>query len=147
MKKTILLFALVAIVFMAIPSVLAFEVKPQVVVIDHTYTFSIGPGGSFYTYSSLLDDIYGSTTGTGHADKYVMTVTDTCTITIELVDCCLMGDTICIGKSMTKKRCATSPDIVVVTHTFKPGKYVLGVWYDLPNTGVFPAGYDIWFTA
>lgn len=119
-------------------------VPPVPVVIEHTYTFSIGPGVSWHQYSELSDDRYGSTTGTGYVDKFVMTVTSACHITLDLVDCCLMGDTIALFKSATKYWSATSPDTVHLEGNVKAGTYNFYVAYILPNTGAFPAGYDIY---
>jgi len=116
------------------------------ITIQHTYTFSIGPGKSWAQYSYLNDDVYGSTTGTGYADKFVMTVTAKTKLHIEVVDCCLMGDTIACGISSTKYKSATSPQIVIIDATLDASTRTFYVGYIKPHTGVFPAGYDIYVT-
>ena len=105
-----------------------------------TYTFKIGPGGSWHTSSTLYD--YAPK----DYDTFVMTVTDNCTVTVEVVDCCLMGDTMVLkaGRRIFK---ATSPDTIVVSAKLKPGTYKFYIGYTTPHTGAFPAGYDVYVSA
>ena len=105
-----------------------------------TYTFEIGPGGSWSTTSVLGD--YAP----ADYDVYVMTVLDGCTVTVKVVDCCMMGDTMGLkaGKKIHK---ATSPATIEVSATLKPGTYKFYVGYLTPHTGVFPAGYSTYVSA
>ncbi len=114
------------------------------IVINRTYTFSIGPGGVWKTFSWLDDDAYGSITGIGRSDKFVMTVTSRTLLHIEVEDCCLMGDTIVIGTSASNYFAATSPKKISVDAWINPGTYTFYVGYIRPHTGIFPAGYDIY---
>ena len=104
-----------------------------------TYRFSIGPGGSWSTSSALYAD------APADYDVYVMTVTQTCKVTVEVVDCCIMGDTMGLkaGKKIFK---ATSPDTIKVSATLKPGTYKFFVGY-LDCPGGYPAGYDTYVSA
>ena len=102
-----------------------------------TYYFKMGPGASYSTTSALYADFPGD------YDRYVMTVVSQCTVRIEVVDCCIMGDTICLGKSATIKKCATSPATVVYIKTFEPGTYQGGVAYTVCPGG-YPAGYTFY---
>ncbi|MFQ6067820.1 MAG: hypothetical protein ACE5K3_11195 [bacterium] len=148
MRKSVVMVASAAIaLMMSIMIPVAYAPRADAIVIEHTYTFSVGPGAPHWeTYSGLSDDVYGSTTGTGYADKFVMTVTGDVCIRIRVVDCCLMGDTIALGKSAKKYWYATSPDVIEIIYCFKAGVYKFFVGYIPPHTGVFPAGYDIYVT-
>lgn len=105
-----------------------------------TYYFTMYPGASYYNSSTLYAD------APADYDTYVMTVTETTTVTIEVEDCCIMGDTICGSAIVRGKRrtlCATSPDTVIVTKTLPPGTYEFNVGYqDCP--GGYPAGYYVY---
>ena len=105
-----------------------------------TYTFEIGPGGSWHTSSTLYDF------APKDYDTFVMTVTDNCTVTVKVVDCCLMGDTMALKAGRRIFR-ATSPDTIVVSAKLKPGTYRFYIGYIRPHTGVFPAGYDVYVSA
>ena len=98
-----------------------------------SYSFSIGPGGSWSTTSVLYAD------APEDYDVYVMTVKEGCTVTVEVVDCCIMGDTMGL-KAGKKIHRATSPDTIVVSATLKPGTYTFYVGY-LDCPGGYPAGY------
>lgn len=121
-------------------------------VIEHTYKVTIGPGSAHWTtFSTLSDDVYGSTTGTGYVDKFVMTVVGVgkIPVRIQVIDCCFMGDTIALGDRPSRYFSATSPNTIDIIHAFDPGTYTFYVGYIPPHTGSFPAGYDIiidyWF--
>jgi len=75
-----------------------------------------------------------------------MTVTARTLIHLELVDCCIMGDTIALGQSASTYWYATSPDTVVLSGWLNAGTYVFFVGYIPPHTGLFPAGYDIYIS-
>lgn len=100
-----------------------------------TYSFSIGPGGSYYQSSGLY------AVAPEDYDVWVMTVTERCTVTVEVVDCCIMGDTMVL-KAGPKLLHATSPDTIVASKTLEPGTYRFYTGYaDCP--GGYPAGYHI----
>ena len=105
-----------------------------------TYTFEIGPSGSWHTSSTLYD--YAPK----DYDTFVMTVTDNCTVTVKVVDCCVMGDAMALkaGRRIFK---ATSPDTIVVSAKLKPGTYRFYIGYIKPHSGLFPAGYDVYVSA
>jgi len=124
------------------PIVKALPVEPTIV-FDHTYQFSMGPGGYFTTNSSLKDDIYGTYTGTGHVDKFIMKVIATTHIFFEVRDFMPWGDRICLYLSKTRKWCAVSPNWISLNGWVNQGTYTFYVGYDLPNAGVFPADYNI----
>lgn len=147
MRKNVVLGVSAAIAFMMMSMMVTVAYAlphADARVIQHTYTFSIGPGGYWTTFSFLNDDVYGSTTGTGYFDKFVMTVTSRTHVHIEVVDCCLMGDTIALGDKPTRFFKATSPEKIIIDHWFNPGVYTFFVGYIPPHTEVFPAGYDIY---
>jgi hypothetical protein len=63
-----------------------------------------------------------------------------CYIEVIIEDCCVMGDTIAMGKNARRYWSATSPDLVIVGGWLNPGDYTFYVGYiDCP--GGFPAGY------
>jgi len=122
-------------------------VPPRKVVVEHAYTFTVSPSVSWHQYSELSDDRYGTHTGMGYVDKFTMTVTSRCYITIEVVDSGLMGDTIALFKSTTKYWYATSPDTIHLEGWINSGRYTFYIGYILPNADEFPAGYDIYVEA
>lgn len=100
-----------------------------------TYSFSMYPGGSYYQSSGLSAD------APADYDTWVMTVTQRCTVTVEVIDCCLMGDTMVL-KAGRKLLHATSPATIVASKTLNPGTYTFYTGYaDCP--GGYPAGYSI----
>ena len=111
-----------------------------------TFFFAIGPGDSWGTYAALNGTKDGKC-GEKDYDTFVMKVTAKSVITIDVIDCCLTGDTICAGSSAYNKQCATSPDTVSITTLVPAGVWKFFVVYELPHTCVFPAGYDILVTA
>jgi len=104
-----------------------------------SYSFSIGPGGSWSTTSALYAG------APEDYDVYVMTITETCTVSVEVVDCCIMGDTMGL-KAGKKIHQATSPDTIVASKTLKPGTYKFYVGY-LDCPGGYPAGYTTYVSA
>ena len=113
-----------------------------------TYRFQIGPGGYWSTDSVLNDDVFGSVTGARDYDVYVMTVTAPCKISINVVDCCMMGDTMFLLHLPSWIHfTAYSPDEIYVSGNIPAGTYYFYVGYVKPHTGVFPAGYTIYFGA
>jgi len=136
--------------FVALVSIMLFVTLPAVSASDNagsrlgapqnSYAFSIGPGGSWSTASSL--DGYAP----GYYDRYVMTVTSGSAVTIHVVDCCMEGDTMVI-KSKGKTFRFTSPAEFLRTVTLRAGTYTFYIGYTTPHTGVFPAGYDIYVSA
>jgi hypothetical protein len=100
-----------------------------------TYSFKMGPGG-YYTQTSVL-----SADAPEDYDVWVMTVTERCTVTVEVIDCCVQGDTMVLkaGRHLLH---ATSPDTIVASKTLNPGTYKFYTGYaDCP--GGYPAGYHI----
>lgn len=88
-------------------------------------------------------------------DTYVIHVSKRTGVSIEVEDCCLLDETICIGAgflgtgsepgAVSGKRCAESPDEVWESVDLEPGVYSLYVWYqDCVGSG---SGYDIWITS
>lgn len=149
MKKSIFIAGSVVIALTMMSTFVSVAFADRIV--DHIYKFEIGPGSAHWTVSSTLqDDVWGSATGTGHVDKFVMRVigVESITVRIQVADCCVMGDTIALGKA-GRYVSATSPDTIDVFHVFAPGTYTFYVGFILPNNGLFPAGYDItvdyWF--
>ena len=70
-------------------------------------------------------------------DTYVIHVSKRTGVLINVKDCCLLGETICIGtgsepwtSSPQKKSCAKSPDEVLEIVDLEPDVYNLYVWYD-----------------
>ena len=121
-------------------------------IIEHTYKLTIGPGSAHWETTSVLsDDVFGSTTGTGYVDKFVMTVVGVgkIPVRIQVIDCCLMGDTIALGDKPWRYFSAFSPATIDIIHAFDPGTYTFYVGYIPPHLGSFPAGYEIiidyWF--
>lgn len=120
------------------------NVDPSAVYSDgSTYKFPIGPGG-YYSNESELQGEYPSDCGSPEDyDRYIMKVTATAKINIVVIDCCIMGDTICLAKNAARKKCALSPEVVVHTQTFNPGIYAFYVLYHGETTCLFPGGYEI----
>lgn len=113
-----------------------------------TYYFSVAPGGSYENYSELDGEWLGTCGAVVDYDRYVMTVTETTVVTIEVVDCCDEGDTICLARDPKRGVCALSPETVVFTSPpLLPGTYVFYVAYHGETNCIFPAGYDIYVSA
>jgi subtilisin family serine protease len=119
---------------------------PTTLVDQHTYSFSIASGGSYSQTSSLNDDYYGTTTGTGYVDQFTMTVTGATLGHIEIA-AANTGNTIAVIRP-SDLRCvyATAPNKIVVDMNFPAGTYVFTVAYVKPNNGAFPATYTITVT-
>jgi thermitase len=119
---------------------------PTALVNQHTYSFSIAPSGSWSQTSSLNDDYYGSTTGTGYVDQFTMTVTTATHGHLEIA-ALASGNTIAaIRPSDSRCMYATAPNEIVVDMNFAVGTYVFLVGYVKPNNGAFPATYTITVT-
>jgi len=116
-------------------------------VIEHTYTFSIPPGGSWEQHSDLSGDLFGAATGTGYVDKYVMTLTTTEYVEMFVVDGGSMGDTMAVLVPPARYWSAMSPTMLYLNGTLGPSTYTFYVAYMVPNAGAFPAGYDIQVSA
>jgi hypothetical protein len=110
---------------------------------DTEYSFSIGPGGSYSNVSTLQCE------APCDFDIYHMTITAATSVRIRILDCCILGDNICLARPPgTIVECAASPDFVdVTTPVLQPGTYDFYVGYRPPTPGGFPAGYDISVTA
>ena len=104
-----------------------------------TYTFSIGSGGSYSQYPTLYAD------APQDYDTWVMTVTNTCTVTVEVKDLYITGDTIALKAGGILKT-ATSPDAIIVSKRLSPGTYTFYTGY-LDCPGGYPAGYGVSVTA
>lgn len=124
----------------------AYKALALTLVNQHTYSFSIAPGGSWNQTSSLNDDYYGSTTGTGYVDQFTMTVTTATHGHLEIA-ALASGNTIAaIRPSDSRCMYATAPNKIIVNMDFAVGTYVFLVGYLKPNNGVFPATYTITVT-
>lgn len=145
MRKNVSLVAFAMVILVSVlMGVMVNVVQADVhtsIYIRHTYTFTIGPGGNWSTDSVLHDDVWGMCSGHGEADKYVMTVTERSFVTVEVEDCCLMGDTIALGTSALRYWKATSPDTVVVSGWLDPGIYTFYVGYTF-LIATCTVGYD-----
>lgn len=105
-----------------------------------TFSFTLEPGG-FYENSSTLGAL-----APGDFDTYLITVTQTVDLELELEDCCESGDTLCFARinPMSNPVCATSPQILLRSFAdVPPGTYRIGVGYTTPHSGVFPSGYTL----
>jgi hypothetical protein len=102
-----------------------------------TYYLTMYPG-AVYSNSGVLYD-----NGPADYDTYVMTVSTACTVTIDVEDCCITGDTICAAKNPKVKKCAVSPATVVATKAAPAGTYTFYVGY-AACPGGYPAGYSIY---
>ena len=107
-----------------------------------TFSFSIGPGGSYFNTNNL-DCIAPC-----DFDQYDMTITATTSVHIHILDCCIQGDNICLAVGTHVIQCAASPASVEVdTPVLSPGTYSFRIGYRPPTPGGFPAGYDMSVTA
>ena len=107
-----------------------------------TYYINIPTDWTSDTYSQLTDDIFGSTTGTGDADVYVVTVGTGCTaVGFCMMDCCIAGDTVAFGVPPGAIFSATSPMPACVGAPLPPGIYNIYAGYVAAT--MFPAGYDM----
>lgn len=104
-----------------------------------TYSFSIGPGGSYSEIHDLSAD------APADYDTWRMTVTSTCTVTVTVEDLFITGDTIAL-KAGGRILSATSPDAITVSKTLPPGTYTFYTGY-LDCPGGYPAGYGVSVTA
>lgn len=104
-----------------------------------TYSFAMGPGGSYSKESTLRAD------APKDYDTWVMTVKENCTVTVVAKDLYTMGDTIGL-KAGKKIYDATSPDAIKVSATLEPGTYKFYTGY-LDCPGGYPAGYSVTVTA
>ncbi len=163
MKRLINMFLVLslAVIFLSASAALAdddleiLEIVPQVelgpnagmgiVGVDSSeFSFSIGPGG-YYENVANLADVYPN-----DYDTYYMTITEATKVCIEVVDCCQMGDTMCLAGARFSifTKCATSPGnpIYCTRRRLSPGTYAFRAFYtDCP--GGFPAGYYVYVTA
>lgn len=113
-----------------------------------TYFFSIGPGETYENYSELDGEWLGTCGAVADFDRYVMTVTETTVVTVEVIDCCEEGDNICLARDPKRGLCALSPETVVFTSDpLIPGEYVFYVAYHGETNCIFPAGYDVFVSA
>jgi len=119
---------------------------PTTSINQHTYSFSIAPGGSWSKTSSLNDDYYGTTTGTGYVDQITMTVTTATHVHIESTALTSGDTTALIRPSDSRCMHATAPSKIIVDMNLAVGKYLFGVGYVKPNNGAFPATYEITVT-
>ena len=107
-----------------------------------TFSFSIGPGGSYFNANDL------ACIAPCDFDQYNMTITATTSVHISILDCCILGDNICLAVGTRVIDCAISPDSVEVdTPMLSPGTYSFRIGYRPPTPGGFPAGYDMSVTA
>jgi len=104
-----------------------------------TYSFSMGPGGSYSKESTLHAD------APADYDTWKMTVKETCTVTVVVKDLYITGDTIAL-KAGKKIYDATSPDAIKVSKTLAPGTYTFYTGY-LDCPGGYGAGYGVTVTA
>jgi hypothetical protein len=102
------------------------------------FDFIIGPGETYRNTNNL------DCQAPCDFDSYNMTITAATSVRIRVLDCCILGDNICLAMGTTVIECAASPDFVdVTTPPLAPGEYAFRVGYRPPTPGGFPAGYDI----
>jgi len=107
-----------------------------------TYNINIPADGyTFDIYSTLTDDVFGSTTGIPDYDLYVVTVSTGCIgVGFCMMDCCIPGDTVAFGVPPVIFG-ATSPMPACVGAPLPPGIYNIYAAYVAAT--MFPAGYDM----
>ena len=109
-----------------------------------TFNINIPEDGWTFDISSVLnDDVFGSVTGSADWDLYVVTVDTGCiAVGFCMMDCCIPGDTVAFGTGGAVFS-EMSPMPACVGAYLPPGTYNIYAAYLLPNSGHFPAGYDM----
>lgn len=138
MKKIFVLAVVLAIMWV-VPAVSAESNVPDGVSGTEATTYDVTLPGSFYVFGVL------SATVPTDYDTYNLHVTSATTVTADIVDCCIMGDTIAFGIGPSAYLKATSPATIHVSKRLPVGNYKLYVGY-IAGPGGFPAGYVATFS-